>query len=291
MEPAMLRVLRSFKWPWMVLLCLAGAAVLVMQERICRFDHQAVVEARSPMQPASESILTGGLSAPRCAYGIVNTYPHDPGAFTQGLVYLDGALYESTGLHGKSTVRKVKLETGETLKSISLLDQYFGEGLTEWRGTLIQLTWRSKVGFVYDRESFAKLREFTYESEGWGITHDGVRLIMSDGTAILRFLDPDSYREVRRVRAHDSGIPIRNLNELEYIKGEIYANVWRTDYVARISPETGEVLGWIDFSPLREALSPVQFVDALNGIAYDPALDRIFITGKLWPRLFEIELY
>jgi glutamine cyclotransferase len=221
---------------------------------------------------------------------IVRTYAHDPEAFTQGLVFSDGFLYESTGLYGSSSLRKVELETGKVLKIQALPKDSFGEGLTLWRGNLIQLTWRSGIGFVYDRDSFRKVGEFQYRTEGWGITHDGKSFIMSDGSAVLRFLDPYSYHEERRVVVLDEGVPIRNLNALEYIKGEVFANVWQKDAIVRISPTTGKVLGWVDLSKLRNALGPVRGAEVLNGIAYDAANDRIFITGKLWPKLFEIKL-
>jgi glutaminyl-peptide cyclotransferase len=222
---------------------------------------------------------------------IVKTYPHDPEGFTQGLVFADGFLYESTGAHQRnSTLRRVDLETGKVLKKETLAREYFGEGLTLWQGKLIQLTWRSGVGFVYERESFLKVGEFRYDTEGWGITHDGKSLIMSDGSAALRFLDPESFEEIRHIEVQDQGRPVRNLNELEYIKGEIFANIWGEDAIARVSPEHGRVLGWIDLSMLRKALGPVQGAEALNGIAYDADGDRIFVTGKLWPKLFEIKL-
>ncbi len=222
---------------------------------------------------------------------IVKTYPHDPQAFTQGLVFSDGFLYESTGAHrGNSSLRKLDLETGRVLKEYTLAGGYFGEGLTLWRKRLIQLTWRSGIGFVYDRDSFLKVGDFHYDTEGWGITEDGKSLIMSDGTAVLRFLDPESFEEIRRIEVLDQGVPVRNLNELEFIKGEIFANIWGKDTIARVSPENGKVLGWIDLSMLRRALGPVQEAEALNGIAYDRGGDRLFVTGKLWPKLFEIKL-
>jgi len=222
---------------------------------------------------------------------IVKAYPHDPEAFTQGLVFADGSLYESTGAYQRnSTLRQVHLETGKVVKVQTLAREYFGEGLTLWQGRLIQLTWRSGVGFVYDRDSFLKVGEFHYDTEGWGITHDGRSLIMSDGSAVLRFLDPESYEEIRHIEVIHQGIPIRNLNELEYIKGEIFANIWGKDTIVRVSPENGRVLGWVDLSLLRKALGPVQGAEAANGIAYDAAGDRIFVTGKLWPKLFEVKL-
>ncbi len=219
---------------------------------------------------------------------IVNVYPHDPKAFTQGLVFSEGFLYESTGLRGQSTLRRVELKTGKVIQSHSLAPRHFAEGVTLWKDRLIQVTWHSGVGFVYDRESFAKEREFSYEGEGWGITHDGQLLIMSDGSPNLRFLDPTTFEVTRSLEVRDAGIPVSNLNELEVVKGEILANIWGKDWIAKISPDTGQVLGWIDLSPLRNALGPVQGIDVLNGIAYDPDADRLFVTGKLWPKLFEI---
>jgi glutaminyl-peptide cyclotransferase len=205
-------------------------------------------------------------------------------------VYVDGALYESTGLSGRSSLRKVRLETGEVLARRAIDPSYFAEGLAEWRGKLIQLTWQSGIGFVYDRETLRPKGTFTYKGEGWGLTHDGSRLILSDGTATLRFLSPDSYRETGRIVVRDRGIPVRDLNELEFIRGEIYANVWHSNRIARVSPSTGDVLGWIDLSGLLPKGDVSDAEAVLNGIAYDSANDRLFVTGKLWPKLFEIRL-
>ena len=222
-------------------------------------------------------------------YKVVNTYLHDPDAFTQGLVYLDGVLYEGTGLNGQSSLRRVTLETGEVQQIHHLEEQFFGEGIAVFGDRIIQLTWRSQVGFVYDRQSFELLQQFSYPTEGWGLTHDGERLIMSDGTATLYFLDPQTFAALGSVEVRDQR-PVSRLNELEYIDGQIYANVWQTDRIARISPQTGKVTGWIN---LRNLLLPEdrrQRVDVLNGIAYDAAQQRLFVTGKWWPKLFEIEL-
>lgn len=228
---------------------------------------------------------------PQYTYAVVQTYPHDRDAFTQGLQFLDGVVYEGTGLNGRSSIRRVKLETGEVLQRRDVAPEYFGEGITVWKDELIQLTWQSGVAFVYDRGTFSPKRRFTYTGEGWGLTHDGTNLIMSDGTDVLRVLDPATFAERRRIRVTASGSPLRNLNELEYVKGEIFANVWtnETDIVARIDPQTGVVTGWVDF---RGLLSPREraAVDVMNGIAYDAARDRLFVTGKLWPRLFEVRL-
>lgn len=227
---------------------------------------------------------------PLYGYEIVRVYPHDPEAFTQGLVYEGGFLYESTGLHGRSSLRKVELETGQVVKIHRLPVEFFGEGLTIWRDRLIQLTWHERTGFVYDKETFRVLRTFTYATEGWGLTHDGRWLIRSDGTATLYFLDPETFHEVKRLEVRDRGRPVPFLNELEYIRGEIYANVWQTDCLVRISPRTGQVLGWVDLTGLLSAEDHARPVDVLNGIAYDAERDRLFVTGKLWPKLFEIRL-
>ena len=223
-------------------------------------------------------------------YRIVHTYPHDSHAFTQGLVFVDGRLYESTGINGQSSLRMVDLETGRVLQEQPVDGKYFAEGLTAWGSTLVQLTWESHVGLVYDRFSFCLLRTFSYAGEGWGLTQDGKVLIRSDGTSTLRFFDPATFAEVRRVTVKDHGKPVTDLNELEYIQGEVYANVWHTDRIARISPRTGKVLGWIDLKgllPESERSSPEA---VLNGIAWDPTGHRLFVTGKLWPKLFEIEI-
>jgi glutaminyl-peptide cyclotransferase len=224
-------------------------------------------------------------------YQIVHVYPHDPEAFTQGLVYMDGHLYESTGRNGKSSVRMVDLATGQVLQHYDLEAKYFGEGLTSWGSDLVQLTWKTKLGFVYDRFSLAEKRTFHYEGEGWGLTQDGKQLILSDGTPILRFLDPQSFTETKRISVKDEkGHPVFNINELEYIDGEIYANVWQTDQIVRISPRTGKILGRIDLSGLMDKSQLADPDAVLNGIAYDARQDRIFVTGKLWPKLFEIKV-
>ena len=223
-------------------------------------------------------------------YRIVHTYPHDPNAFTQGLVFVDGHLYESTGLNGRSTLRMDDLETGRTLQSQSLDAQYFGEGLTDWGSTLIQLTWQAHIAFVYDRFSFRLLRTLPYSGEGWGLTHDATHIILSDGSATLRFLDPQTFKQVRTVVVKEDGKPVTNLNELEFIHGQIYANIWYTDRIVRISPSTGKVLGSIDLASLWPQNERTDSVAVLNGIAWDAAHDRLFVTGKLWPKLFEIKI-
>ncbi len=221
---------------------------------------------------------------------VVRAYPHDPGAFTEGLIFSRGSLFESTGLRGRSTLRKVNLQTGRIVREIFLPVRYFGEGLTCWHGRLIQLTWQSDTGFVYAQGSFRRLQKFAYAGQGWGLTHDARALIMSDGTADLQFLDPDSFKEIKRLTVRDHGIPIENLNELEYIDGNIFANVWLTDYIGIISPRTGDVKAWIDLRPLCRRVQREQPVGVLNGIAYDAVRHRIFVTGKLWPQLFEVKI-
>jgi glutamine cyclotransferase len=226
---------------------------------------------------------------PVYSYNVINTYSHDRGAFTQGLVFEDGVLYEGTGLNGRSSLRRVDLETGEVLQ-IYELPRFFGEGITVYGDSVIQLTYEAHVGFVYDKDSFELLREFNYSTQGWGITTDGERLIMSDGSATLYFWDPETFEETGRVEVYDRDGPVKRLNELEYIHGEVYANVWQTNRIARIDPGTGQVVGWIDLSGLLTAEDRIPPVDVLNGIAYDEKKDRLFVTGKLWPKLFEIEL-
>jgi len=223
-------------------------------------------------------------------YHVVNAYPHDSAAYTQGLIYIDGFLFESTGLKGRSTVRKVKLETGQIVQQHRLDRAYFAEGLAEWNGQLVQLTWRSNMAFVYDLVSFAPRRTFGYSGEGWGLTHDQQGFILSDGTESLRFLDPSTFRETRRLVVTDGGVPVKGLNELEYVRGEVYANVRHTDRIARISPQSGRVNGWIDLKGLMSSVYQLDPKAEMNGIAYDTAKNRLFVTGKLWPRLFEIEV-
>ncbi len=220
----------------------------------------------------------------------MRTYPHDPKAYTQGLVYQDGFLYESTGLHGQSSLRKVNLETGAVIKEVDLAPRFFGEGLALYKDRMFQLTWQSKIGFIYDLDSFNRVGDFSYQGEGWGLTHDGSSLIMSDGTDKLRYLDPETQKTRRDLKVRNGEQPQTNLNELEFIKGQIYANVYQTDRIARIDPDSGRVASWIDLSGLLKPEDRKKSVDVLNGIAYDAGGDRIFVTGKLWPKLFEIRV-
>jgi glutaminyl-peptide cyclotransferase len=230
-------------------------------------------------------------AVPRFGYEIVHTYPHDPSAFTEGLFYLNGFLYESTGLEEQSTIRKVRLETGEVLQKLDIPGQYFGEGIVNWQGQIISLTWKSQLGFVFDLATFKQQRQFHYKGEGWALTRNDSEIIMSDGTPELRFLDPKTLRETHRVQVTLEGKPISNVNELEWVKGEIYANVWQTDFILRIDPANGQVVGIVNLAGLlkRKDIVPGQ-TDVLNGIAYDAKGDRLFVTGKNWPKLFEIRL-
>ncbi len=227
---------------------------------------------------------------PLMTYEVIAVYPHDPVAFTQGLIYREGYLYESTGRYGESSIRKVALASGQVLKQVNLASDYFGEGLTDWGNELIQLTWREGVGFIYDIEDFSLLGSFELLTEGWGLTQDGEQLIMSDGSSSLFFLDPETFEVAGRVQVTDQGKEIDQLNELEYIRGQVFANIWQTDDIVRIDPHTGEVLGWIDLSGILPEDARGEITDVLNGIAYDPQEDRLFVTGKYWPNLYEIRL-
>jgi len=248
------------------------------------------IDWESCPRPALAQSDSATEQVPKYTVKIIRTFPHDSEAFTQGLIFSRGFLFESTGLNGRSSIRKVELETGKTVKRFDLPVQYFGEGLTERDGTLIQLTWRSGKGFIYNRETFSIERVFDYSGEGWGLTHDGKSLIMSNGSDKLIYLNPRTFQREREMPVVSGDKPVMNLNELEYIKDEIYANIWQQDYVARISPITGKVTGWIDMSALRKELPDDQTAEVLNGIAYDPEGDRIFVTGKLWPKVFQVEV-
>lgn len=229
-------------------------------------------------------------NTPVYSYKVVHTYPHDPNAFTQGLIYLNGFLYESTGLYGRSSLRTVELSTGRVIRQDVVPAQYFAEGLTNWKSSLLQLTWKAGEAFEYDLFSFQREKDFHYTGEGWGLTQDGQELIMSDGSADLRLLDPNTFREISRVHITDSGSSVTDLNELEWVRGEVYANIWQTDRIARISLKTGKVLSWIDCTGLLPESARTGHEDVLNGIAYDSEHDRLFVTGKLWPKLYEIKV-
>jgi glutaminyl-peptide cyclotransferase len=235
-------------------------------------------------QPAS----TAHAATPVQGFKVVKAYPHDPNAFTQGLFFHEGFLYESTGLRGRSTVRKVEIETGRVLQAVQLPDEVFGEGIARWGDRLIAISWQEQTAFVLDLKTFKLWRKFNYPGEGWGITQNERELVMSDGTPELRFLDPLSFKETRRLRVTADGRPVAMLNELEWVDGEIWANVWQSDRIARINPKTGVVTAWIDLTGLLAMRRGSE--DVLNGIAYDAGRKRLFVTGKLWPQLFEIEL-
>jgi glutamine cyclotransferase len=238
----------------------------------------------SPIQPPAP------VRPVRYSYEIINAYDHDPAAYTQGLVYVDGWLYESTGLRGGSSLRRVDQATGAVEQILRLPDQYFGEGMTILGDRIYQLTWQSNLGFIYDKDDFSLLGEFNYPWEGWGLTHDGERLIMSDGTATLHFLDPQTLEEVDSVEVTSNGVPVVLLNELEFIGGRIFANLWKTDQIAIIDPDSGAVTGWVDLTGLIDPAQRQNSAAVLNGIAYDVENNRLFVTGKLWPKLFEVAI-
>ena len=229
-------------------------------------------------------------AVPIHSYEVVHSFPHDPGAFTQGLQYHDGHLYESTGLRGRSSLRQVELETGRVLRRVNLPDRYFGEGLAIVGNRIYQLTWKSETGFIFDLETFQRIGQFAYEGEGWGLAYDGTHLIMSAGTSRLRFMDPDGFNVVRTLEITADGVPVENLNELAWIEGTIWANLFRTDRLALIDPVSGEVRAWVDLAGILDRRHVTGPVDVLNGIAYDAGSGRIFVTGKWWPRLFEIRV-
>jgi glutamine cyclotransferase len=229
-------------------------------------------------------------STPKYSYEVVHVYPHDPQAFTQGLVFRDGKLLESTGQQGRSTLRCVDLDSGQILKKLDVPAQYFAEGMTVLNGKVYQLTWQHHVGFIYDYASLQKVGQFNYEGEGWGLTNDGHSLILSDGTNRIRFLDPDTFRLTRTIVVTDDGNAVKNLNELEYIQGEIFANIWHDQRIVTINPQTGAVTSWIDCSGLLKRSEAPDEEAVLNGIALDETSGRVFVTGKLWPKLFEIKI-
>lgn len=223
-------------------------------------------------------------------WSVLKTYPHDPGAFTQGLFFLDGTLYESTGMPGRSQIRQVRLKDGKVLRAVALDPAYFGEGIVDWGSDIVSVTWRHRLGFRWDRATLTQKASFRYEGEGWGLTRDAQRIIMSDGTARLRFFDPATMQETGGVTVTWAGKPVPMLNELEMVKGELLANVWMSNRIARIDPATGKVIDWIDLTPLVRKLKLTDYDAVLNGIAYDAAGDRLFVTGKYWPKLYEIRI-
>ena len=262
----------------------ATLLVNVVLAAACTPDDASPGASASPAAP----------TAPVAGFKAVRSWPHDPAAFTQGLDFHDGKLYEGTGVEGQSTLREVSLETGAVLRKVDLPPNVFGEGITVLGDRIYQVTWTSQKGYVYDRATFRRIREFTYEGQGWGLTNDGTSLILSDGSSRLRFIDPVTFQLQRTITAKDGDREVSKLNELEMVNGEIYANVWETHSIVRIDPATGAVIGWIDLEGLftdsdrRRYLKPGQQVDVLNGIAYDEASGRLVVTGKWWPRLYEI---
>lgn len=257
-----------FSWNIVAFLLIAYHPFLVGQS-----SHQ--VQARRPQE---------------YTFAIVRVFPHETSAFTQGLAYRDGFLYEGTGLNGRSSLRKVRLETGEIVQHADLGAEFFGEGITLVKDKVIQLTWKSETGFVYDLNDFRLLRQFSYSGEGWGLATNGGEVFMSDGTSEIRVLDAQTLQEKRRFRVHDGLTAVDQLNELEFVEGQIFANVWGSDRVARISPKTGDIVGWIDLAGLLSPIYRLGSDAVLNGIAYDPVRKRLFVTGKLWPKVFEIRL-
>ncbi|HEX7174475.1 MAG TPA: glutaminyl-peptide cyclotransferase [Pyrinomonadaceae bacterium] len=279
------RILSLLLAPTLLLLCVG------CQQQAARDTGASNSGARSGATSNSMSNDGTTRQLPVYGYEVVNSWPHDREAFTQGLVFHEGALIESTGQYGESSLRRVELQTGRVLQKTDVPPQFFAEGATLLRGKLYQLTWTTERGFVYDPATLKKTGEFRYSGEGWGLTHDGESLILSDGTNQIRFLNPDTFAVSRTINVFDRGRPVREINELEYVKGEIYANVWKTDRVARIDPQTGALKGWIDLKGIISTAERSGDTDAvLNGIAYDERGDRLFVTGKLWPKLFEIRL-
>jgi glutamine cyclotransferase/nitroreductase len=284
MQPRARRKISEFV-KWMTVIAMLAAPLRITAPYVRGAEEgEAAVSRRAPWSPTAPQ---------RFGYRVVHTYPHDRTSFTQGLIFKDGFLYESAGDYDKSNVRKVDLVTGKVLQQQKLTDpKMFGEGLTDWQGSLVQLTWQHGQGFVYDRKTLGFERSFRYSGEGWGVTHDDTRLIVSDGVAAsgLRFFDPSTFVETGKVVVTDNGAPVSQLNELEFVNGEVFANIWHSDRIARINPATGVVTGWIDLRGLLK-FGEVSSPDAvLNGIAYDAATKRLFVTGKLWPKLFEITL-
>lgn len=256
-------------------------ALLVLLALLCFL--QSVLAAQANLN----SVDAGRV--PICGFEVIRTFPHDSSAFTQGLAYDCGALYEGTGGYGQSTLRRVDLRSGSVLQQTRLNSTFFGEGVAVCNDRIVQLTWKSGIGLVYDKQNLTQIGEFRYPTEGWGITSDGKRLIMSDGTETLHFLDLETFEELGWLKVKAAGVPVQGLNELEYIKGEIYANLWPTNWIAIISPQTGEVLRTVNLSGILQK-NDARGVDVLNGIAYDPEGDRLFVTGKLWPKLFQIRI-
>ena len=284
------KALRLLLWMAVLAGCAAPTAITVATPRPTASLVPPTATAIAMATPPAATAVPAPIMSTTSTYEIVNAYPHDVRAFTEGLIFYRGEFYESTGLNGQSSLRRVKIETGVVLQKIELPPQYFGEGLTLFNDHLFQLTWQNQTGLVYDRATFKQVGLFAYPMQGWGITHDGRRLIISDGTPVLHFYDPAKLVETQRITVTLNGQPVAMLNELEYVRGEIYANVWQTNFIARIDPASGRVLGMIDLTGLLGPADRQQPVDVLNGIAYDSTTDRLFVTGKLWPKVFEIKI-
>lgn len=271
------------KWP-----ALLGIVAIVAGSGfgLSRVLHTAPV----PTAPATAQVAPAPVIAQKLDWKVQGVYPHDPNAFTQGLLWQNGGFYEGTGIEGKSSLRRVEFPSGKVLQKRELPKEVFGEGVALAGDKLVQLTWRSNLGYVYDRATFDLLKKFTYTNEGWGLTYDGHNLIQSDGTSTLTYLDPQSYQPVRQLKVTMNGQGLKNLNELEWIEGKIWANVWQTDLIVRIDPATGQVNSFLDLAGLLPKKWRTGNEDVLNGIAYDPDKKRLFVTGKQWPRLFEIKV-
>ena len=274
-----MKLFKNLTGIWKLSLLVLGLGIILSTWELLSGDSHPL-SARA--QDKSETPVYG--------YKIVNTFPHNTESFTQGLTMDNGVLYESTGLNGRSAIKIVNLKTGEAIKSRKLPDKFFGEGMTIVDNKIYQLTWRSKKGFVYDKDSLEILRTFSYQTQGWGITYDGKYLILSDGSDILYFMDPKSFVVVGKLEVYDNNGKVGNLNELEYIDGEIYANIWGKDLIARINPQTGYVSSWINLEGLLSDEDKKKGVDVLNGIAFNPQNKTLLVTGKLWPKIFEIEI-
>ena len=258
--------------------------VLVLGLALSSFQCQAGANGNRPPNTPPKAVV------PKYGYQIVNIWPHDSNAFTQGLILMDGKLLESTGQEGRSSLRSVEVETGRILKKVTVPEPYFAEGIAVLNGKVYQLTWQHQLGFIYDSQTLEKVGQFNYSGEGWGLTTDGKSLILSDGSNRLKFIDPSNFQVTKTINVQDGATPIRDLNELEFVQGEIYANIWHNDKIAIINPQNGHVNSWLDLTGLmpREQLQDPEAV--LNGIAYDQANNKLFVTGKLWPRLFEIRV-
>lgn len=261
-----------------------------MQRISPRLVLALILAACQSFLTAQASHPASAKSAPEYTFSVVHVFPHDTSAFTQGLAYRDGFLYEGTGRNGQSSLRKIRLETGEVLQQVNLGSEFFGEGITLIKDRIVQLTWKAGIGFVYDLTTFRLLRQFSYSGEGWGLAANGPDVFLSDGTPVIRVLDAETLQEKRRIRVHDGATSVEQLNELEFVDGQIFSNVWHSNRIARISPLTGEIVGWIDLTGLLSSVYRLDAEAVLNGIAYDPVRKRLFVTGKLWPSVYEIKL-